>query len=302
MEIRLKTLSHGLPEAVPSHKGLVVQFIHHSVKDFFIKKYLSTWGDNTKSTETEPGLDGLAHYRLSRACVHYLAMEEICDIPKTVPISDSEFPFSNYAISFWVPHAKQSDEANVPQSELLEDFRWPSETCLESWIRNYFRLLPEGERPLKGAHMTHVVSYYGLVGLLQSILQKADRGYINSRNDLGGTPLCWATRRGHKAVVKLLLDTGKAAVDSKEIYGWTPLSQAASKGQEAIVKLLLYTGKVEVDSKSHNGQIPLLLAASGGTRLLSGCYSTRARSRSIRKISWLDTIIAGGLKRARSYC
>jgi ankyrin repeat protein len=46
-------------------------------------------------------------------------------------------------------------------------------------------------------------------------------------------------RMGTKAVVKLLIETGKVDVDSKDNYhGRTPLSWAAENGHEAVVKLL----------------------------------------------------------------
>ena len=47
---------------------------------------------------------------------------------------------------------------------------------------------------------------------------------INSKDKVSWTPLSWAARRGHKAMIKLLLATGKADVDSKDNYSWTPLS------------------------------------------------------------------------------
>jgi ankyrin repeat protein len=52
------------------------------------------------------------------------------------------------------------------------------------------------------------------------------------------TLLSWAAERGHEAVVKLLLETGKVDVDSKDIFGWTPLSRAVAGRDEVVVKLL----------------------------------------------------------------
>ncbi len=64
-------------------------------------------------------------------------------------------------------------------------------------------------------------------------------------------PLSWAAKKGHKAVVKLLLEKG-AELESKDKRGWTPLSWAAKKGHEAVVKLLLEKG-TELESKDKRG-------------------------------------------------
>ncbi|KAF5257312.1 hypothetical protein FOXYS1_12164, partial [Fusarium oxysporum] len=70
MKRRVQTLSCGLAEVTSDTK--VVQFIHQSVKDFFVEKGLSAL-DGTAKTD----FVGIAHHRLSRACIRYLAMEEI---------------------------------------------------------------------------------------------------------------------------------------------------------------------------------------------------------------------------------
>ncbi|KAF4331614.1 nucleoside phosphorylase domain protein, partial [Fusarium beomiforme] len=91
-----------------------------------------------------------------------------------------------------------------------------------------------------------------------------NRGKIdmNARDTrYGQTPLFWAADRGHKAIVKLLLDTGKADVDAKDGCGRTPLLGAAGRGHEATVKLLLDTGKVNLNAEDVSGRTPLSWAA-----------------------------------------
>jgi hypothetical protein len=79
----------------------------------------------------------------------------------------------------------------------------------------------------------------------------------DSKDRYGRTPLLWAADSGHEAVVKLLLETGKAEADLKDEFGRTPLWWASEKGDEAAVKLLLGTGKVKADSKGPGNHTPL---------------------------------------------
>jgi ankyrin repeat protein len=69
-------------------------------------------------------------------------------------------------------------------------------------------------------------------------------------NEYGQTPLSWATKKGHEAVLRLLLYKG-ATVDVVDKSGRTPLSWDAERGHEAMVQLLLHTrGATNVVDKS----------------------------------------------------
>ena len=79
------------------------------------------------------------------------------------------------------------------------------------------------------------------------------------------TPLLWAAKNGHKAVVKLLFERG-AELESKDKYGRIPLSSAAKHVHEAVVKPLLERG-AELESKDKKyGWTPLLWAAEKGAQ------------------------------------
>ena len=56
-------------------------------------------------------------------------------------------------------------------------------------------------------------------------------------------------RNGHEAVVRQLLAKDRVNPDSKDKYGRTPLSWAAGNGHKAVVRLLLAKDGVDPDSK-----------------------------------------------------
>ncbi|KFY95102.1 hypothetical protein V500_02953 [Pseudogymnoascus sp. VKM F-4518 (FW-2643)] len=85
----------------------------------------------------------------------------------------------------------------------------------------------------------------------------------NATDEDGWTPLLLATRNGHEAVVKLLLDSDIVDVDSKDGEGRTPLLWAAENGHEAVVKLLLDKG-AKLESEDSDGRTPLWCAAEKG--------------------------------------
>jgi len=85
--------------------------------------------------------------------------------------------------------------------------------------------------------------------LLQSAAKKGDeavvkllvetgRGDINARGTDGATALHWAARRGHEAVIPLLLKS-KANVEMKGRMGQTPLAWAIEGDSDASIEMLL---------------------------------------------------------------
>ncbi|EJT69113.1 hypothetical protein GGTG_13381 [Gaeumannomyces tritici R3-111a-1] len=268
MDRRIKSLSRGLAEIVPSSDAQVVQFIHQSVKDF-VEKGLSADGNSTSADATI----GMAHHRLFKTCIRYLAMKEI---GQSTNYERRDFPFLHYATTSWVAHARQSDVRGVRQEDILECFAWPSTALVELWgpggraVKSHlakgrpnwhrYRRRFEGWGRADAAVVCRGVGREAVVKLLLAT-GKVD---VDSKDKDGRTPLWCAAYNGHEAVVKLLLATGKVDVDSKDKDGRTPLWLAARKGHEAVVKLLLATGKVDVDSKDKDGQTPLWWAAHKG--------------------------------------
>ncbi|KAK3896603.1 hypothetical protein C8A05DRAFT_48407 [Staphylotrichum tortipilum] len=91
MKRQVQDLSRGLAEVTDAQ---VVQFIHQSVKDFFVEKGLSALDASVTSTEAAIR----AHFRFSWICVCYLAMEEI---GQATSYKHDDFPFLRYATTSW---------------------------------------------------------------------------------------------------------------------------------------------------------------------------------------------------------
>lgn len=273
MEWRIKTLSCGLAETVLSFEWWdpnpkTVQFIHQSVKDYFIKKGLSTLAALNGSMVSSFLAVGRAHCSLSRTCICYLAMEEIAWwINHGQDGLKPEFPLLPYATTSWMFYAKQGGAKGVCQDDLLQNIGWPSEDRVKLWVRVYRTVRrSSSDCPSEGTSLLHVISRYKLTQLLSVILQKAEKWTldINCPDNDGCTPLLWAAVEGHKAIVKLLLATGKVDIDAGDKYGRTPLSHAAEHGHKALVKLLLDTGEADVNAVCCFLQTPLFYAVKFG--------------------------------------
>ncbi|KJZ71099.1 hypothetical protein HIM_09518 [Hirsutella minnesotensis 3608] len=337
---RIKTLSCGLAEAIPSSNTHVVQFIHQSVKDFFVEKGLSALGESNKwivqsihqsvkDVFVGRGLDGspsiristaliglvaaflylsysargsqsflsghalpfpivlailasrlhgvsvknaktnftveIAHYRLSRACIRYLAMEKIAhSTTSNAQRLEAAFPLLRYATTSWIAHVKQS-ETKISQENLLDDFEWPSEHVVETWVLIYRKLERySSDCPPERISLLHIVSRYQLMGLLRIILRRAHQSAtdINPKNRQRRTPLLYAAERGHEAVVQELL-LKKADVNVRDISGATALHWAATRGHEEVISLLLKNA-ANIEATDQAEGTPLAWAIESG--------------------------------------
>ncbi|KAH6714716.1 ankyrin repeat-containing domain protein [Leptodontidium sp. MPI-SDFR-AT-0119] len=91
------------------------------------------------------------------------------------------------------------------------------------------------------------------------LLLETGRADMNSKDYDSQTLLLWAAEEGYEAVVKLLLERG-AQIEAEDKSGRTPLSWATD---EAVVKLLLERG-AQIEAKDKSGRTPLSWAAVQG--------------------------------------
>lgn len=108
---------------------------------------------------------------------------------------------------------------------------------------------------------------FGLVGAVRHFLRE-DPDSVKEKHPISSEqPLHVAARKGHVAVVEVLLDAG-ASVDAVDA-GKTPLHWAAEKGRDATVERLLAAG-ASVDAVDSDGMTPYQLAHSRGHAMVLG--------------------------------
>ncbi|RBR10782.1 uncharacterized protein FIESC28_09313 [Fusarium coffeatum] len=107
----------------------------------------------------------------------------------------------------------------------------------------------------------------GHEGIARLLLDRGANPELRDTYRYGGYPLHHATIGGHMGVVMLLLQRD-VDPDQVDRDGRTPFSYAAQLGHIEIAKLLLASAKVDPDSKCSNeydeGRTPLSYAAEGG--------------------------------------
>ena len=101
----------------------------------------------------------------------------------------------------------------------------------------------------------------GQKGVVQAFLKKGGI-QLDKRDALGGTPLYYASAKGSRDIVKLLLEAG-ADASIADNQSRTALHMASQAGNKDIIRLLCDNG-VDVNGSDQQGKTPLIYAVENG--------------------------------------
>ncbi|RYO96334.1 hypothetical protein DL764_007492 [Monosporascus ibericus] len=207
---------------------------------------------------------GGPHQYLASRCFTYLSLDDFeggfCQTDEEFEERLQSYPLYDYAAHNWGHHARSASTCCQGVVDFLEknvQVEASSQALIavkrHSGHSKYSQGFP---RQMTGLHLA---AFFGVQEAVHALLRKH---CLDLKDSYGQTPLSWAARNGHEAVVKLLLNNG-ANLKSKSDNGQTPLLWAAENGHEAVVKLLL-DKDAKLESKSDIGQTPLSWAAENG--------------------------------------
>jgi hypothetical protein len=193
---------------------------------------------------------------ITKVCVSYLSFHAFengpCDPFTELQRRLDRYKLYDYSAKNWGHHARKASIL-CPEVIRFLNCEMKLEASIQALLplRNRWYLIDGGETRMTGLHLA---AYFGVEGTVNTLLseevattiQTTDgqamlRARLDLKDGFRRTPLSWAAKNGHEAVVKQLLDKG-ADMDTRDEGGLTPLSWAAKNGYEAVVKQLLEKG------------------------------------------------------------
>lgn len=219
----------------------IIQFIHQSVKDF-----LSASSEDSKSRVYHPDkLTADGHALLAKACLQYLCLSEVREIPQrwsmgtNEPSILAELPFLRYAVRNWVFHCRSAEELGLPQAELIEDRLGRNDGVFECW-RHILNCLLPNNMLREDCGLTELAVEHNLTSFVRGRCEKGDLD-VNQWIRKHGSYLQLAVEHESKETAQVLLDHGAACGirDSKSV---PPLTLACVSGNSDLVEMLLNSG------------------------------------------------------------
>jgi ankyrin repeat protein len=283
--------SKGLAEITKS-KRRTVQFIHESVRDFFLKED----GLGNVWPSLRSNLQGQSHERLKHCCLTYMDLDVYADleIPEKLPKASSqeatdfrksatdEYPFLEYAVGNVLYHANAAEGSGITQANLFYSFP------RSQWIK-LSNLLEKRQirRHKNGMTLLYLFAEYNMSNLVRihpSVLQCLD-----VENERYGLPLLAAIATKSKEALWALVE-GLAADQItrmqpselyKEICQYEDMEERIGRnfefshrrcvlvyllayGNTTLVDIVLETGKIDVNATDMMGWKALPWVAERG--------------------------------------
>jgi Ankyrin repeats (3 copies)/Ankyrin repeats (many copies) len=227
----------------------IIRFVHFSVQEFLEQKSYLLDTDCT----------------IASTCLYFLCFDNFatgeCASHEALRELLRDVPFLEYAASYWVIHGKGCSEPDFVNLALKFLSSEPHLACAAQ-VAGYGGRSSDGSGRALSQKVSglHVVASFGLESLALALLED-HRISVDVLDDHGQTPILYAAKQGHTAMVELLASRG-AEVDKKDsMHHRTALSWATLNGHTAVAKWLLYQNpRITINSFDYQHSTPLHIA------------------------------------------
>ena len=203
-------------------KASTVRLIHIT-----LRKYLSA----------HPGTFDRSHAAMAEICLTYLNSKQVKAISADPSPDIRDAPFLQYCSVYWGVHAKKELSACARSLALKLLQQYDGHISGKLLLGQARHLYVKDFSISFSFNGLHCASFFGVVEVADALIARGTYD-INGRDFGGYTPLAWAARNGHDAMVKMLLGREAIDPDKPDYSGRTPLSRAAGKGHEGVVQIL----------------------------------------------------------------
>ena len=241
-----------------------VTLVHQSARDYLLRE----------EPARNPVLEEFrikpeeVHLQLARTCFDCIEHSALQHAP--LDITDASYlpesPLLLYAALHWQEHAMCCSRYAKELLDLSRPFLQKESVLRSNWWEAYRKR--DAWLKVSSLPLLHMASYLGIASLVRMLLTKKTwkcslHKLADKKDILGRTPLIYAARSGHEAVVRLLLEHGADVEAKDKERGETALILAAGSGYEAIVRRLLER-RADVEAKEKERGTALILSAMLG--------------------------------------
>jgi ankyrin repeat protein len=232
------------------------QFVHQSVADYMLEKFLNHVGHYRYASQSQTGA---GHFEISRSCIRYLTLREVLEgarLPRST--LSARFPLLPYVVRFMFHHIQEVEREKISQHDLLLLIQWDPQSESLGKIASLWRIFdPDSAHtpigwPFIGATPLHVLVAFGSKSAFDALLQK-DNVEVDGRDSDGNTPLILAIRECHQDMALALLNR---SIEWQLLHGQT-VDQSITQGRETGQQLSYL---IDVNTENIDGDTPLTIA------------------------------------------
>ena len=228
---------------------------------FTLQEYLSS----------DPTLFHSPHSAIAEVCLTYLDFGCVRDLSPTLLRAPPTTPLLEYASVYWGSHTRMGMTENIKilALRLLDKFDEHISAQLLLCYGQHIHLGWWSDMAVGLGRFTglHKVALLGITEIAVAVLDMREWD-VNATDCTGNTALTWAAMKGHKGIVKMLLERKDVNPDQPGTkYGQTPLLWAVENGREGVVKMLLERKDVNPNQpETEYGRTPLWCAVENGRK------------------------------------